>query len=492
MNVALVFAALDLAGIALFALSGGIIAARKGLDPFGAAVIGMAAGMGGGTIRDILLGALPVYWIEAPHYLAVALFAGVAGYYGSELVRGETGARRRALVWADAAGLSVFCVLGAQAGLAAGAHWSIALVTGVLSAAFGGVLRDVIVNDVPLIFREDIYALAALFGAGVMLMVGEGERDGRVSLHRRRMAWLLVFGLVHGFVIWFGDILAPYALAGFVVIFFRRMKPFTLFLLGFLGIVFSGLLTVGQIWAMGISPEMSAPQKFGIIPTEASLEQWISAYQSSFLMSRVFNAIGETAALLGQITVFAGRIVGVMLIGMGLFKTGFFTARWPIAVYALIAILTLGGLLPVLWWNSSVWIANDFALDLAWRGSAINYAASLFIAFGYASAVMAVSKIDWLSAVRAPFAAAGRMAFTNYLTHSIVLTIVFAGFGYFGTIERTGQLAIVLGMYVVQLIVSPLWLMVFRFGPAEWLWRTLSYQKAQPFLRRKGDETAPA
>lgn len=165
--VALVFLALDFAGIALFALTGGIIAARKGLDPFGAAVIGAAAGMGGGTIRDVLLGALPVYWIAAPQYLAVALVAGVAGYYGSELVRGETGARRKALVWADGAGLAVFCVIGAQAGLEAGAHWSIALVTGVLSAAFGGVLRDVIVNDVPLIFREDVYALAALLGAGV-------------------------------------------------------------------------------------------------------------------------------------------------------------------------------------------------------------------------------------------------------------------------------------------------------------------------------------
>lgn len=178
MTVAVVFSVLDLIGIFLFAVSGGIIAARKGLDPFGAAVIGMAAGMGGGTIRDILLGALPVYWIEAPHYLIVAIVAGLAGYYGSELVRGETGARRRALIWADAAGLSVFCVLGAQAGLAAGAHWSIALVTGVLSAAFGGVLRDVIVNDVPLIFREDVYALAALFGAAVyvgLVALGLGE-----------------------------------------------------------------------------------------------------------------------------------------------------------------------------------------------------------------------------------------------------------------------------------------------------------------------------
>ena len=77
------------------------------------------------------------------------------------------GARYRALVWADGAGLAVFCVLGAQAGLTAGAHWTIALVTGVMSAAFGGLVRDIIVNDVPLILRADVYALAALFGASV-------------------------------------------------------------------------------------------------------------------------------------------------------------------------------------------------------------------------------------------------------------------------------------------------------------------------------------
>lgn len=167
MNVALVFLTLNYIGIFVFALSGGILSARKHLDPFGAAVIGAVTGMGGGTLRDMLLGRLPVYWIDAPHYLLLALAGGVIGYYGSELVRGEEGARYRALVWADGAGLAVFCVLGAQAGLTAGAHWTIALVTGVMSAAFGGLVRDIIVNDVPLILRADVYALAALFGASV-------------------------------------------------------------------------------------------------------------------------------------------------------------------------------------------------------------------------------------------------------------------------------------------------------------------------------------
>lgn len=165
MSVALVFSLLDYAGVFFFALSGGITAARKTLDPFGAAIIGAAAGMGGGTLRDVLLGELPVYWIDAPEYLALALVGGLAGYYGSALLESGRGQRKAALVWVDAAGLSIFCVLGAQAGLAAGAHWSIALVTGVMSAAFGGLVRDVIVNEVPLVLRAEIYALAALAGA---------------------------------------------------------------------------------------------------------------------------------------------------------------------------------------------------------------------------------------------------------------------------------------------------------------------------------------
>ncbi|PWE17976.1 trimeric intracellular cation channel family protein [Marinicauda salina] len=167
MSVELVFSVLDFVGVFFFALSGGILAARKTLDPFGAAIVGAAAGMGGGTLRDLFLGALPVFWVDAPAYLGVAVVAALVGYYGSTIVRGERGARQRALAWADAAGLSVFTVIGAEAGLAAGAHWSIAMLTGVMSAAFGGLIRDVIVNDVPLVLRAEIYALASLAGAGV-------------------------------------------------------------------------------------------------------------------------------------------------------------------------------------------------------------------------------------------------------------------------------------------------------------------------------------
>lgn len=166
MSVAALFTLLDYLGVGLFAFSGGMLAARKSLDPFGAAILGAVAGMGGGTLRDVLLGRLPVYWIEDPQFLAMALGGALLGYFLSPWAQ-AVATRRAFLIWADAAGLAVFCVLGTQAGLGAGAHWSIALLTGVMSAAFGGLIRDIIVNDVPLVLREDIYALAALAGAGV-------------------------------------------------------------------------------------------------------------------------------------------------------------------------------------------------------------------------------------------------------------------------------------------------------------------------------------
>jgi len=169
-----VFACLDYAGVFLFAASGGIIAARHQLDPFGAAILGAVTGMGGGTLRDLILGATPVYWVTSPEFLGVALAGGVVGYYATALVENGRGIRKAALNWADAAGLSVFCVIGAQAGLAAGAHWGIAMLTGVMSAAFGGLVRDIIVNEVPLVLRAEIYALAALAGAGVYVGLAEG------------------------------------------------------------------------------------------------------------------------------------------------------------------------------------------------------------------------------------------------------------------------------------------------------------------------------
>ncbi|MEE2525037.1 trimeric intracellular cation channel family protein [Hyphobacterium sp. HN65] len=191
MTVETLFLILDFAGIGLFAYSGGMLAARKELDPFGAAILGAVAGMGGGTLRDVLLGDVPVYWVEAPEYLWIALGGALLGYYTSPWAQ-SLASRRAALVWADAVGMAVFCVLGAKAGLAAGSHWSIAMLTGVMSAAFGGLLRDIIVNDVPLVLRAEIYALAALAGAGAyVLAISLGIATGTAAIGAALIAFVI-------------------------------------------------------------------------------------------------------------------------------------------------------------------------------------------------------------------------------------------------------------------------------------------------------------
>ena len=154
---------LDYAGVAVFALSGAPAAARNRMDPFGFVVIGVVTGVGGGSLRDLLLDAGPVFWVGDPAYLGVAAGAALLGWVLAPRLQ----SRMNTTLWSDAAGLALFSALGAQTAPAAGASRSVAVVMGMMSACFGGLVRDVICNELPLLLRREIYALAALAGAGV-------------------------------------------------------------------------------------------------------------------------------------------------------------------------------------------------------------------------------------------------------------------------------------------------------------------------------------
>jgi uncharacterized protein len=137
-------------------------------------------------------------------------------------------------------------------------------------------------------------------------------------------------------------------------------------------------------------------------------------------------------------------------------------------------------------WGGLHAIETSWALDQLWVGMATNYAGSLLVSFGYASAIMLVCKVPWMRLLRMPLAAVGRMAFTNYLSQTLVMVFLSVGgigMGLYGTLERSEQVQLVLVIWLAQLIISPIWLSVFRFGPAEWLWRSLSYGKLQPLLK---------
>ncbi|MFA0812626.1 trimeric intracellular cation channel family protein [Microbulbifer epialgicus] len=154
----------DLIGIAVFAFSGVLAAGHKQMDLFGAVVLACVTSTGGGTIRDIILN-IPVFWLQEPYYLWIAVITGVVSFY---LIR-YLQVPMRLLMFADAIGLAVFVVIGTQKGLEMGYSATIAIVMGMMTGTFGGVIRDVLSGDIPLLLRREIYATAALTGAAVLV-----------------------------------------------------------------------------------------------------------------------------------------------------------------------------------------------------------------------------------------------------------------------------------------------------------------------------------
>lgn len=186
-----VITALNFFGIVVFAISGGLVAARKGMDIFGFALIGTVTGIGGGTLRDLLLGSTPVFWIEEPIFLLATVVAGSLTYGIAKLVE----SRFRALLWADAVGLALFAITGTEAAMATGVHPLVGAVMGMMTATFGGVLRDVLCNEYPLLLRPEIYASAALAGAVTYIALIWADVDRTVAAIVGFVVALLIRGL---------------------------------------------------------------------------------------------------------------------------------------------------------------------------------------------------------------------------------------------------------------------------------------------------------
>jgi uncharacterized membrane protein YeiH len=191
---------LEAAGILIFALTGALVAARKGMDPFGFILLATVTGVGGGTLRDLLLDR-GVFWVQNP--LDVVLCSGVAlvswgiAYWRPGTLDGW--AAKRLLIWADAAGLALFAVIGTLKGLSAGVPVLSAMALGAMTASFGGILRDILAGDRPLVlWSRDFYVTAAAAGAGATaLLAGLGMQP----------AVVMIGGILAGFGLRAGSIL---------------------------------------------------------------------------------------------------------------------------------------------------------------------------------------------------------------------------------------------------------------------------------------------
>lgn len=191
---------IEAVGVAVFALTGALVAARKGMDPFGFILLATVTGAGGGTLRDLLLGR-PVAWVEAPVSVVictgVALIAWTIAY--SRPGRLDGWSAKRLLLWADAAGLALFAVSGTQKALAANVPILSAIALGAMTASFGGILRDILAGDRAMVlWSRDFYVTAAAAGAAATALL---------TLFGFGPAVVMIGGLAAGFGLRAGSIL---------------------------------------------------------------------------------------------------------------------------------------------------------------------------------------------------------------------------------------------------------------------------------------------
>ena len=159
---------LEMAGTVAFAISGALAASRNNMDIFGFSVLALLPAVGGGTLRDIILDRDPVFWIADTRYVAVALIAAVVVYLGVY----RPGSRERLLLWTDALGMALFAAMGTRIALDAEAGPLVSIMLGVMTAVAGGMIRDIVCNEIPLVLSRDIYATAA-FATGVVVVAAD-------------------------------------------------------------------------------------------------------------------------------------------------------------------------------------------------------------------------------------------------------------------------------------------------------------------------------
>jgi len=329
-----------------------------------------------------------------------------------------------------------------------------------------------------------------LFGAGVILFteraIAKGRRAG--PLHYRRMFWLFVFGMVHAYMIWYGDILVNYALCGAFVFIFRKKTPKTLLILSGVFFIIPVLFDLMSGFSIPYWPEESVQQALlSWKPSQEKIMEEIAAYKGNWIGqmdARVSSAIFMQTFVFLMESVW--RATAMMLLGMALFKLGILSAQKSISFYLKIILFGIIIGLPLIIFS----VYNDFNTGWTMQGSMFwgqqyNYVGSVGIAFAYIGIIMLVSKSMKAIKCKSWFGAVGRMAFTNYILQSLICTFIFYGhgLGYFGDVERKHQILIVIGVWIFILIISPIWLKYFRFGPLEWLWRVLTYWKKQPFRK---------
>ncbi len=339
-----------------------------------------------------------------------------------------------------------------------------------------------------------------LFGASVMLVAGNLEKRGQnpIKFHYTRNFWLLIIGLIHAAFIWDGDILTIYALCAFVLYGFRKLNPKWQFTLGLVVFFIPSLLNLG---IQMILPELQ-PADFQSLqdfwnPSNAAIQRELEIfrgdYAAQFAHRQGDNLIsapytdGQGLLDLSLLVEFFGRALGMMLVGMAFYSWGILTAKKSPQFYRRLVWIGFGVGLPLVLVGLSQYYTHDWAVAYAiFVGRIPNHIATPLIASGYIGMVMLWSRTEIFPKLQERLIAVGRTALTNYIGQSILATFILYGFGLglFGHLSRIGQMAVIVLIWLLQLLIAPIWLRYFRYGPLEWAWRSLSHFRLQPMLQK--------
>ncbi len=341
-------------------------------------------------------------------------------------------------------------------------------------------------------FTGKFYTLfSMLFGIGFYFFLKKADENAVLPLFKRRLWWLLAFGILHVVLLWYGDILVFYALFGFLLILFRKKsnKSLVIWAISILLIPIAlSTLFVLLIKMASMVPEAAAEMDASFVEANVRmselLERALIVYSSGSFLEIVAMRLEEYRNILGGIFFFFPNVLAMFLIGVVLARKKVFENLEAnraffrkLFLYSLP--LALAGN-----WIYATYAAQSSFIDMSWM-MVLTLAAHGFggpaMTFVYIAVVAHIYDKGYFKNLTMAIAKTGRMALTNYLTQSLIATTIFFsyGLGLYGQVNVWQGMLLAFGIYAIQVVWSHYWLQHYRFGPMEWLWRTLTYRKKQ-------------
>jgi uncharacterized protein len=325
-----------------------------------------------------------------------------------------------------------------------------------------------------------------LFGLGFYIFMSRAEqKDLHVNrLFSRRLFALLLFGAIHLIFIWYGDILHTYAIAGFLLLLFYKRKPKTLLIWAFsLLFVFYSLASVPLFIPESTLEEIAATTN---ADTESKVEEYVDMYENGNYLEWVsYRFQTEVIPILLKTPLIMITILAMFLFGLYAGKIGIFKSNTPyqtmikkIRLISFLLSIPLVSLLAIFKLDLiDLGIYREIAIQL------VTNLSGLTLCFFYMSSItLLLRKKTWQKLLR-PLGYTGQMALTNYISQTLISVFIFLGLNYFGKVSLVTGTIICLTVYVFQVVFSYVWLRHYKYGPLEWLWRSLTYGYFQPMKR---------